>query len=126
MLADRAIADGLPDDLAVHAAHMAKTCSIAAIDANLTHLAAERSIPKSWSAAYLRNRFNPGRRAADAGECASILAELEERKQSTGLEYFVRTDGEDVVDRIFFELDGGRGAERSAFPFNDHKQHSNS
>ena len=107
MLADRAIADGLPDDLAVHAANMAKTCSIAAIDRNLTHLAAERSIPKSWTAAYLRNRFNPGHRAADAGECASILAELEERKQSTGLEYFVRTDGEDVVDRIFFELDGG-------------------
>ena len=91
----------------MHAADMAKTCSIHAIDKNLAHLAEERGIPKSWSAAYLRNRFNPGRRAQDAGECASILAELEERKKNTGLEYFVRTDGEDVVDRIFFELDGG-------------------
>ena len=107
VLADRAIADGLPDDLAIHAADMAKTCSIAAVDRNLQHLAEERGIRKSWSADYLRNRFRPGNRAADAGCCASILAELEERKQSTGLEYFMRTDGEDVVDRIFFELEGG-------------------
>ena len=107
MVAEAGIAQGIPEELADYAADMAKTCSISSVDRSLRQLAEERGLRQNWTADYLRNHFRPGNRGSSESTCSEILQELEARKERTGLQHFVDADGEDVVDRIWFELEGG-------------------
>ena len=87
---------------------MAKTCTIASVDRNLRVLAEEKGLRQNWNREFLRNTFRPGNRQCDPNNtCSELLLQLEARKDTTGLHSFVDTDGEDIVDRIWFELEGG-------------------
>ena len=96
----------VPKDLAAIAVGMSKTCSIKLIDATLKQVAMDEGLPVTWTYDYLRNHFGVTGRQGNI-ECNNLHDILDERRRSSGLQFFLRADESNVIDRIFIEIDGG-------------------
>ena len=97
----------VPPQLWEIAVKMSKANSIATINRTLLSLLPDVGLTEpTWTADYLRNHLPGFGGALHSLQLVNLMPALEERKAQTGLQHFVRNDGDEVLTMVWVQLEG--------------------